>query len=106
MGEEIKSGELKSKTSRRTNVNTYEKARFYGNLMIARASEPFGTKRSQVQILSPRPKICLKITIFGLFCCLVLLDFLSKIPRFLTKSGFRRTSPLSAAIGRQLIKVD
>ena len=55
MGEEIKSGELKSKTSRRTNVNTYEKARFYGNLMIAKASEPFGTKRSQVQILSPRP---------------------------------------------------
>ena len=55
LGEEIKSGELKSKTSRRTNVNTYENARFYGNLMIARASEPFGTKRSQVQILSPRP---------------------------------------------------
>ena len=40
------------------------------------------------------------------FCCLVLLDFLSEIPYFLSKSGFRRTSPLSAAIGRQLIKGD
>ena len=54
----------------------------------------FGTKRSQVQILSPRPKICLKITIFRLFCYLILLDFLSKIPYSLSKSGFQRTSPL------------
>ena len=50
--------------------------------------------------------ICLKTTVFRLFCCLILLNFLSKIPRFLTKSGFRRTSPLPAAIGRQLIKAD
>ena len=59
----------------------------------------FGTKRSQVQILSPRPKICLKITIFRLFCCLVLLDFLSEIPYSLSKSGFQRTCPFSASIG-------
>ena len=50
--------------------------------------------------------ICLKTTVFRLFCCLILLNFLSKIPRFLTKSGFRRTSPLPAEIGRQLIKAD
>ncbi len=43
--------------------------------------------------------ICLKITIFGLFCCFVLLDFFFEIHHFLTRSGFQRTSPLSAAIG-------
>ncbi len=74
--------------------------------MVAKSSGPFGTKRSQVQILSPRPKICLKIIIFRLFCCLVLLYFLSEIPYSLSKSGFQRTSPLSASIGWQPIKVD
>ena len=66
----------------------------------------FGTKRSQVQILSPRPKFCLKITIFGLFCCLILLDFFSEIHRYLIKPGFQRTCSLSDSIGWQLIKGD
>ena len=74
--------------------------------MVAKSSGPFGTKRSQVQILSPRPKICLKITIFRLFCCLILLYFLSEIPYSLSKSGFQRTCPFSASIGWQLIEVD
>jgi hypothetical protein len=47
------------------------------------------------------------ITIFRLFCLFGFdLVFFFEIHRFLIKSGFQRTSPLSAAIGRQLIKGD
>ena len=55
----------------------------------------FGTKRSQVQILSPRPNLS---------------GFVKTSPdllfRFFGQSGHKRIIPLSAATGWQLIKAD